>query len=452
MAEFTSRLGREIAANFQAPFSPPSSHGHNDTTALSGFSLDEDTPQRTTGHDNHINTSVLGQAFADWKVSAADLRHTLLHEAEDKENSNVKQQQAKAKRSSRSKRKSSPPVDYTSRSFVLPQLNYVDDFLAGSLKGLPSDLSDKENIKSNLPLGDFESVNTPEANKINYNSLQALRAQIQTLKDHDQGVSDKVRLLEAQMQELKDRYPLFDDPRFQMMHQSFLDAVASKDLAQANFQTSESNVKVLQTRLQHIHTDLEKIVQERDGAMDKLKGHESLVTDIMKERDDLLEQVRAAKQTKASLQAEMASHEVRVARITEELQQGRVRAYSRRFEMMHEESLSAKQQGYNLSKSVGLSPQVVAHPSRVLVPDQTIRPSESLESATSKLMDSLRKEENDLAFELAKKQSAYNECDPRKNKRVWKELAEEIKDLQFRRDLKREQIYTMEDIHGHMLH
>ncbi|KAI0151657.1 hypothetical protein GGR57DRAFT_471057 [Xylariaceae sp. FL1272] len=450
MSEFTSRMGREIAANFRAPFSPPSSHGDNDTTALSGLSLDHDTSHTTTGGPK-VNTSVLGRAFAEWKTTTNNIHNILLTEDQEKEKENAKQQKTNAKRSSRSKRKSSPPVDYQSRSFVLPQLNYVDDFLAGSPNNLPGDLNDNEDIKSNLPSGDFESVNAPEANKISHHSLQALRAQIQMLKDHDKGVTDKLLLLEAQMKELKDRRPLDEDPRFQMLHQGFLDAVASKDLAQANFQNSESNIKILQSRLQLIQADIERVVEERDGAIDKLKGHESLVADIMKERDDLADQIRAAKQMKASLKAEVASHEIRVARITEELQQGRVRAYPKGFEMMHEELLSAKEHGYNVSKSLGLSPRVVNRATRVLVPsvDQTIRPSQSLESAMSKLMDSLRKEEKDLEFEIAKKQSAYNECDPRRNKRVWKELAEEIKDLQHRRDLKREQIYAMEDIQMH---
>ncbi|KAI0391470.1 hypothetical protein F5Y17DRAFT_440483 [Xylariaceae sp. FL0594] len=86
-------------------------------------------------------------------------------------------------------------------------------------------------------------------------------------------------------------------------------------------------------------------------------------------------------------------------------------------------------------------------PSAVVYEDQpTLRPSQNPAIALAKVMKGLKDEEKHLRTFISRKQAVYDECDAAVNKRLWKQLAGEIKTLQKRRDLKRDQIYDLQDV------
>ncbi|OTB03003.1 hypothetical protein M426DRAFT_322230 [Hypoxylon sp. CI-4A] len=78
-------------------------------------------------------------------------------------------------------------------------------------------------------------------------------------------------------------------------------------------------------------------------------------------------------------------------------------------------------------------------------PDMTLRPSQDPMAALSKVIKSLRDEEDHLISQLRKKDEEYNNCDPAVHRRVWKQLDVEIAKLRKARDLKRDQIYFLND-------
>jgi len=76
----------------------------------------------------------------------------------------------------------------------------------------------------------------------------------------------------------------------------------------------------------------------------------------------------------------------------------------------------------------------------------TLRPSQDPAIALAKVMKGLKDEEKHLRTFISRKQAVYDECDPAINKRLWKQLDGEIKNLRKRRDLKRDQIYDLQDV------
>ncbi|KAI8629675.1 hypothetical protein F5Y19DRAFT_431464 [Xylariaceae sp. FL1651] len=76
----------------------------------------------------------------------------------------------------------------------------------------------------------------------------------------------------------------------------------------------------------------------------------------------------------------------------------------------------------------------------------TLRPSQDPALALAKVMKGLKDEESHIRTAIAKKQMVYDECDAAMNKRLWKKLDAEIKGLRKRRDLKRDQIYDLNDV------
>lgn len=76
----------------------------------------------------------------------------------------------------------------------------------------------------------------------------------------------------------------------------------------------------------------------------------------------------------------------------------------------------------------------------------TMRPSQDPAIALAKVMKGLQDEEKHIRSAIARKQAVYDECDASVNRRLWKKLDADMKILQKRRDLKRDQIYDLHDV------
>ncbi|KAI1436844.1 hypothetical protein GGR50DRAFT_175593 [Xylaria sp. CBS 124048] len=76
----------------------------------------------------------------------------------------------------------------------------------------------------------------------------------------------------------------------------------------------------------------------------------------------------------------------------------------------------------------------------------TLRPSQDPGIALAKVLKGLEDEERHLQIAINDKQSAYDSCNASHNKTLWKRLDAEIRVLRQRRDLKRDQIYDLNDV------
>jgi hypothetical protein len=104
-------------------------------------------------------------------------------------------------------------VNQTARSFFLPNLNHLNDFISGTLRwsslknGTPifvkhGRVHDREN-KIPDHHADFEAVTIPRDEEKIFVSLDKIREEIQTLQEHDEFVSKQAEQLQEEICELQ---------------------------------------------------------------------------------------------------------------------------------------------------------------------------------------------------------------------------------------------------------
>ena len=108
----------------------------------------------------------------------------------------------------------SPDANQTARSFFLPNLAHIDDFISGALKiqsvdnGMPvfvkhGKVHDRELKSSPKHHADIEMIGLPEDEQQIFVSLDKIRDEIQALQAHDDQVSRQAELFQEEVYELQ---------------------------------------------------------------------------------------------------------------------------------------------------------------------------------------------------------------------------------------------------------
>ncbi|KAI1177349.1 hypothetical protein F4777DRAFT_542663 [Nemania sp. FL0916] len=474
-------------------------------------------------------------------------------------------------------------VNQTAHSIFLPNLNHLNDFVSGTLRwssmknGTPifvkhGRVYDRETRTSLDHHADFEVVAIPDEEEEIFVSLDKIREEIQTLRDHDELVSRQAEQLQEEVSELQAYVAKLKSRRDSALG-SDADSSIIGQLATRNSQLEEQ-ISSLQTRLDQanrkikineIHT--QSAVAERDEALERVSDHvttikrlqtrndaitqqkldlqlqngilEDKVAQLQQEIDDLINnapdapepqlesdqgnqdalepQLDSDQEDEDALEPEPDSDQENMTSalfiddVTIDLDKkfGRTRkgksvpAVRVLSPVLSEPSIQVEQTATTTQKENIPRPALTQSAKRVLndlcqdhecfncmvcariqshlcgpngqyrkktvrverpVPvtdrekthtstsvhnyeDQpTLRPSQDPAIALAKVMKGLKDEEKHIRAAIVKKQATYDKCDASTNKRLWKQLGADIKLLQKRRDLKRDQIYDLHDV------
>ncbi|KAI0474084.1 hypothetical protein GGR56DRAFT_650243 [Xylariaceae sp. FL0804] len=201
----------------------------------------------------------------------------------------------------------SPAGNQTSRSFFLPNLAHMNDFVTGALRwsslknGMPvfvkhGRVHDRESKMSPDHHVDFEAIEIPEDEQKIFVSLDKIREEIHALKDHDEIVTMQAEQLQEEVHALQIQIAKYKSRK---------DSAVGSDsessmLEQLNSQKIELQEQVisLQARLDkanrkisinEIHT--QSFVGERDEALKNVTEHsrriERLQSDLAQAREEL---------------------------------------------------------------------------------------------------------------------------------------------------------------------
>ncbi|KAI1383878.1 uncharacterized protein F4822DRAFT_417904 [Hypoxylon trugodes] len=179
--------------------------------------------------------------------------------------------------------------NHTARSFFLPNLSYMDDFLSGALRlsalrnGIPvfvkhGRVHDRETTISPDHHADVEAIAIPEDEEKIFVSLDKIKDEIHALKEHDEQVSKQAEQLQEEVEELHIQIAKYKSRKDSAMGSDSESSI----IDHLNTQKSqlEEQISSLQARLDkanrkisinEIHT--ESYVAERDEALKSATEH-----------------------------------------------------------------------------------------------------------------------------------------------------------------------------------
>ncbi|KAI3324536.1 hypothetical protein HD806DRAFT_492901 [Xylariaceae sp. AK1471] len=214
-------------------------------------------------------------------------------------------------------------VNQTARSFFLPNLNHLTDFVSGTLRwssmknGTPifvkhGRVYDREN-KTPDHHADFEAVTISRDEEKIFVSLDKIREEIQTLQEHDEFVSKQAEQLQEEICELQSHVTKLKSRKDSAMGSES----DSSLLVQLNTQKSqlEDQVSSLKTRLDQANRKIslneihnQSFVAERDEALQKASDHVATIKRLQARNDAITEQKlelqRALKDSEEELDSE----------------------------------------------------------------------------------------------------------------------------------------------------
>ncbi|CAJ2499816.1 Uu.00g026690.m01.CDS01 [Anthostomella pinea] len=193
------------------------------------------------------------------------------------------QMDRRARLSSNNHDMSSGAANQTARSFFLPNLTYMNDFVSGALKwsslrnGIPifvkhGRVHDRETKLSADHHADFEGIAIPEEEEKIFVSLDKIRDEIYALKDHDELVSAQAEQLQGEVHDLQVQIAKFKSRKDSAMGSdsegSMLEQLSARktdleeQVASLQARLEQANRKI---SINEIHT--QSYVAERDGAL-----------------------------------------------------------------------------------------------------------------------------------------------------------------------------------------
>ena len=199
--------------------------------------------------------------------------------------------------------------NHTARSFFLPNLAHMNDFISGTLRlssmknGMPvfvkhGKVHDRESKKSPDHHAEIEDIAVPEDEEKIFVSLDKIREEIQALKEHDDMVSQQAEHLQQEVVELQVQVAKYKSRKDSAMGSDSESSVV--DHLNAQKSQLEDQVASLQSRLDkanrkisinEIHT--ESYITERDEALksatDHLEKIKRLQSELSAVRDQLEE-------------------------------------------------------------------------------------------------------------------------------------------------------------------
>ncbi|KAI1763565.1 hypothetical protein GGR53DRAFT_497116 [Hypoxylon sp. FL1150] len=200
----------------------------------------------------------------------------------------------------------------TARSFFLPGFSHMNDFLSGALKlsslknGMPifvkhGKVHDRESTTFPDHHADVEAVSIPEDEEKIFVSLDKIKDEIYTLKEHDELVSKQAELLQEEVEELHVQIAEFRSRKDSAIGSDSESSMVGHLSAQKS--KLEEQVDSLQARLDkanrknslnEIHT--ESYVRERDEALKTASEHLEKIKDLQAELDAAREQLKMARE------------------------------------------------------------------------------------------------------------------------------------------------------------
>ncbi|KAI5864926.1 hypothetical protein GGS23DRAFT_562383 [Durotheca rogersii] len=189
----------------------------------------------------------------------------------------------------------------TARSFFLPNLSHMNDFLSGALKlssfrnGVPvfvkhGKVHDRDSTLSPDHHADVEAISIPEDEEKIFVSLDKIKDEIQALKEHDELVSKQADQLEEEVEELHVQIAQYKSRKDSAMGSDSEGSMI--DHLNAQKMQLEDQIASLQARLDKanrqislndIHT--ESYVAERDEALKSASQHLEKMQQLQSERD-----------------------------------------------------------------------------------------------------------------------------------------------------------------------
>ncbi|RYP53947.1 hypothetical protein DL768_001169 [Monosporascus sp. mg162] len=179
--------------------------------------------------------------------------------------------------------------NHTARSFFLPNLTHMNDFISGTLKlssmrnGMPifvkhGKVHDRDSQISPDHHAEVEAISVPEDEEKIFVSLDKIREEIQALKEHDDLVSKQAEQLQVEVAELQIQIAKYRSRKDSAMGSDSESSVI--DHLNAQKSQLEDQVASLQSRLDkanrkisinEIHT--ESYITERDEALKSATDH-----------------------------------------------------------------------------------------------------------------------------------------------------------------------------------
>ncbi|RYO80330.1 hypothetical protein DL762_007697 [Monosporascus cannonballus] len=179
--------------------------------------------------------------------------------------------------------------NHTARSFFLPNLTHMNDFLSGTLKlssmrnGMPifvkhGKVHDRDSKVSPDHHAEVEAISVPEDEEKIFVSLDKIREEIQALKEHDDLVTKQAEQLQVEVAELQVQIAKYKSRKDSAMGSDSESSVI--DHLNAQKSQLEDQVASLQSRLDkanrkisinEIHT--ESYITERDEALKSATEH-----------------------------------------------------------------------------------------------------------------------------------------------------------------------------------
>ncbi|KAL7620515.1 hypothetical protein AAE478_009510 [Parahypoxylon ruwenzoriense] len=189
--------------------------------------------------------------------------------------------------------------NFTARSFFLPNLSHMNDFLSGALRlssfknGIPvfvkhGKVHDRESTISPDHHADVEAIAIPEDEEKIFVSLDKIKDEIQALKEHDELISKQADQLEEEVEELhiqiakyksrKDSAVGSDSEGSMIDHLNTQKAQLEEQISSLQARLDKANRKI---SINEIHT--ESYVAERDEALKNASEHLNKIKQLQSE-------------------------------------------------------------------------------------------------------------------------------------------------------------------------
>ncbi|KAI1119103.1 hypothetical protein F5Y14DRAFT_396457 [Nemania sp. NC0429] len=217
-------------------------------------------------------------------------------------------------------------INQTANSVILPTLAHLNDFVSGTLRwsslknGTPifvkhGQVHDRETKASLDYHADFEAIPIPREEEEMFVSLDKIRAEIQTLQEHDEIVSKQAEQLQDEICELQSHIAKLNSRKDSAMG-SETDGSVIVQLTTHNTQLEEQ-ITSLQTRLDQANRKIslneihnQSFVAERDEALQRASDHATTIKRLQARNDSItqqkLELQQALKETEEELVSERA--------------------------------------------------------------------------------------------------------------------------------------------------
>ncbi|KAI8961922.1 hypothetical protein F5Y11DRAFT_207915 [Daldinia sp. FL1419] len=197
----------------------------------------------------------------------------------------------------------------TARSFFIPNLSYMNDFLSGALKlssfrnGMPvfvkhGKVHDRESMIYSDHHADIEALSIPEDEEKIFVSLDKIKDEIHALKEHDELVSKQAEQLQEEVEELHVQITKYKSRKDSAMGSDSESSIIDYLSAQKN--QLEEQVSALQARLDkanrkisinEIHTG--SYIAERDEALKTSTEHLDKIKQLQSELNAARRQLKS---------------------------------------------------------------------------------------------------------------------------------------------------------------